>query len=60
MTKSQQYLSERNITPTPEILAALDYFMRLGYSTSVMGISTTTLEDLQRDWFTEEKKKVSN
>ena len=60
MTKSQQYLSERNITPTPEILAALDYFMRLGYSTSVMGISTTTLEDLQRDWFSEEKKKVSN
>jgi len=60
MTKSQQYLSERNITPTPEILAALDYFMRLGYSTSVMCISTTTLEDLQRDWFTEEKKKVSN
>lgn len=59
MTKSQQYLTERNITPTPEILAALDYFMRLGYSTSVMGLSSTTLEDLQREWFSEEKKKKS-
>ena len=59
MTKAQQYLTERNITPTPEILAALDYFMRLGYSTSVMGISTTTLEDLQRDWFSKEKKEKS-
>jgi len=59
MIKSQQYLSDRNITQTPEIIAALDYFMRLGYSTSVMGLSSTTLEDLHREWFSEEKKKKS-
>ena len=59
MTKAQQYLTERNITPTKEILDAMSYIMSVGYSTSVMGISTTTLEDLQRDWFTEEKKKKS-
>jgi hypothetical protein len=57
MTKAQQYLTERNITPTKEILDAMSYVMSVGYSTSVMGISTTTLEDLQRDWFTEEKKE---
>ena len=60
MTKAEQYLTERNIPPTKEILDAMSYIMSVGYSTSVMGLSTTTLEDLQRDWFSEEKKKVSN
>lgn len=60
MTKSHKYLTDRNITPTPEILAALDYFMRLGYSMSAMGMSSTTLEDLHNQWFSEEDKKESN
>jgi hypothetical protein len=60
MTKAEQYLTDRNITPTLEIIAALDYFMRLGYSTSVMGMSATTLDDLHNQWFSEEDKKKSN
>jgi len=60
MTKAEQYLTGRNITPTKEILDAMSYIMSVGYSTSVMGISTTTLEDLQAQWFSEEKKKGSN
>lgn len=61
MTAAEQYLTERNITPTKEILDALEYFMRKGYATACMGLSTTTLEDLQKQWFSEvEEKKVSN
>ena len=60
MTKAQQILQARGIEETPEIIKLMKYCLNVGYSTSVMGISTTTLEDLQRDWFSEEKKKVSN
>jgi len=59
MTPIEKRLQECNIVPTEPLINLLKNMMAIGYSTSVMGISTTTLEDLQRDWFTEEKKKKS-
>jgi len=60
MTPIEKRLLECNIAPTEPLINLLKNMMAIGYATACMGISTTTLEDLQRDWFSEEKKKVSN
>jgi len=59
MTKSQQILQARGIEETPEIIELMKHCLNVGYSTSVMGMSATTLEDLHREWFSEGKKKKS-
>jgi len=60
MTPIEKRLLECNIAPTEPLINLLKNMMAIGYATACMGLSTTTLEDLQRDWFSEEKKKVSN
>ena len=60
MTPIEKRLQECNISPTEPLINLLKNMMAIGYATACMGISTTTLEDLQRDWFSEEKKEVSN
>jgi hypothetical protein len=49
MTKSQQILQARGIEETPEIIELMKYCLNVGYSTSVMGMSATTLEDLHKE-----------
>ena len=59
MTPIEKRLQECNIDPTEPIINLLKNMMAIGYATACMGISTTTLEDLQREWFSKEKKKKS-
>jgi len=59
MTPIEKKLLEFNIAPTEPLINLLKNMMAIGYATACMGISTTTLEDLQREWFSEEKKKKS-
>ncbi len=59
MTPIEKRLLEFNIAPTEPLINLLKNMMAIGYATACMGISTTTLEDLHREWFSEEKKKKS-
>ena len=61
MTPIEQRLHDINITPTEPLINLLKNIMAIGYATACMGLSTTTLEDLQAQWFEEKKEgKVNN
>jgi hypothetical protein len=60
MTPIEQRLYDLDITPTEPLINLLKNIMAIGYATACMGISTTTLDDLQSQWFSEVEKKKSN
>ena len=61
MIPIEQRLHDLNIAPTEQLINLLKNMMAIGYATACMGISTTTLEDLQAQWFEEKKDaQVSN
>ena len=60
MTQIEQRLHDLDITPTEPLINLLKNMMSIGYATACMGLSTTTLEDLQAQWFSEVEKKKSN
>lgn len=60
MTQIEKRLQDLDITPTEPLINLLKNMMAIGYATACMGISTTTLDDLQSQWFSEVEKKKSN
>ena len=60
MTPIEKRLHDLNITPTEPLINLLKNMMAIGYATACMGLSTTTLDDLQAQWFSEVEKKKSN
>ncbi|CAB4130548.1 hypothetical protein UFOVP129_4 [uncultured Caudovirales phage] len=56
MTPIEQRLYDLNITPTEPLINLIKNMMAIGYATACMGLSTTTLDDLQAQWFEEKKE----